>query len=208
MKLIKPSIEVMSSLNGEEILRHCELAIRNCYKSEDKICADSHKKLVQTILDSHHYSTIEHVSITVRVICSRACLAQWTRHRHFSFSVESQRYVNYSRDKFGSEITFIKPQDYYKYTTEQKFLFDQALESCEEQYLKLIKAGFKAQEARNVLNNAVKTEMVVTANLRAWRDFLQKRTDKSAQDEIRYLSNEILTEFQSKIPVVFDNLTN
>jgi thymidylate synthase (FAD) len=208
MKLINPTIEVISPLNGEEILRHCELAIRNCYKSEDKIGADSHKKLVQTILDSHHYSTIEHFSITVRVICSRACLAQWTRHRHFSFSVESQRYCNYSRSKFDSGITFIKPQDYYKYTTEQRFLFDQAMESCETQYLGLIAAGLKAQEARNTLNNAVKTEMVVTANLRAWRDFLQKRTDKSAQDEIRYLSNEILTQFQTNIPVIFDNLTN
>jgi len=208
MKLINPSIQVISPLNGEEILRHCELAIRNCYKSEDKIGTDSHKKLVQTILDSHHYSTIEHFSITVRVICSRACLAQWTRHRHFSFSVESQRYCNYSRSKFDSGITFIKPQDYYNYTTEQKFLFDQAMESCEAQYLGLIAAGLAAQNARNVLNNAVKTEMVVTANLRAWRDFLQKRTDKSAQDEIRYLSNEILTQFQTNIPVIFDNLTN
>lgn len=206
MKLINPSIELMSSLNGEDILRHCELAIRNCYKSEDKIGPDSHKKLVQTILDSHHYSTIEHVSLTVRVICSRACLAQWTRHRHFSFSVESQRYVNYSREKFGSGITFIKPQDYYKYTTEQRFIFDQALESCEEQYLKLTTAGLKAQEARNVLNNAVKTEMVVTANLRAWRDFLQKRVDKSAQDEIRYLSKLILSEFRCNIPVIFDDI--
>jgi thymidylate synthase (FAD) len=82
------------------------------------------------------------------------------------------------------------------------------MESCETQYLGLIAAGLKAQEARNTLNNAVKTEMVVTANLRAWRDFLQKRTDKSAQDEIRYLSNEILTQFQTNIPVIFDNLTN
>lgn len=206
MKYVNTDAEILSPLNGEEILRHCEIAIRNCYKSEDKIGEGSHLKLVKTILDSHHYSTIEHVSISVRVICSRACLAQWTRHRHMSYSVESQRYCNYSRDKFDNSITFIRPIKYYDFSTEQKFLFDQSMEECEQQYLKLIAAGLKAQEARNVLNNAAKTEMVVTANLRAWRDFLIKRTDISAQDEIRAISQKILREFKSAIPVIFDDV--
>ena len=206
MKLIDPSIEIITPLNGEEILKHVEKAIRNCYKSEDKTCDGSANKLVKTILDSHHYSTIEHYSVTFRVICSRACMAQWTRHRHMSYSIESQRYVNYSRDKFGGEITFIKPRAYYNYTTQQKFLFDEALEDCEEHYLELIEAGLKPQEARQVLNNAVKTEMVVTANLRSLREFLKLRTEKSAQDEIRYLATELLKELKTNIPVIFDEL--
>jgi len=206
MKLIDPSIEIMSPINGEEILKHIELAIRNCYKSEDKICEGSDKKLIKTILDSHHYSTIEHQSITIRVICSRACLAQWTRHRLMSYSVESQRYVNYSRDKFGGEIVFIKPRNYYTMNTVQKALWDMAMEDCESRYLQLISEGLKPQDARQVLNNAVKTEMVVTGNLRVWRDFLAKRTEKAAQDEIRYLATEILKEFKSKIPVIFDDI--
>jgi thymidylate synthase (FAD) len=206
MKFVNPSATIISSLNGEEILRHCELAIRNCYKSEDKINNDSHYRLVKTILDSHHYSTIEHFSISVRVVCSRACLAQWTRHRHMSYSVESQRYCNYSKDKFDGNISFIKPIKYYNFNTKQKFLFDQAMESCEVQYLGLIAAGLKAQDARSCLNNSVKTEMIVTANLRAWRDFLIKRTDKSAQDEIQAISQEILKQFKSLIPIIFEDI--
>lgn len=206
MLLIDPSVEIISPINGEAILKHIELAIRNCYKSEDKICEGSDKKLIKTILDSHHYSTIEHTSITVRVVCSRACLAQWTRHRLMSYSVESQRYVNYSRNKFGGKITFIKPRQYYNWDTVPKALFDLAMEDCEKKYLELISNGIKAQDARNVLNNAVKTEMVVTGNLRVWRDFLIKRTDKSAQDEIRYLATELLNKFKSEIPVIFDDI--
>ena len=206
MKLVDPSVELMSKIDGEQIVKHVELAIRNCYKSEDKITNDSYKILIQKILDSHHYSTIEHVSITVRVVCSRACLAQWTRHRLMSYSVESQRYCNYSRGKFNSELVFIRPREYYNWDTKKVFLFDQALETAEKYYMDLVSAGMVAQDARNVLPNASKTEMVVTGNLRVWRDFLIKRTDKSAQDEIRYLANEILREFKKEIPIIFDDI--
>src|SRR6478736_2999262 len=118
MKLINPSIEIITPLDGDKILKHVEVAIRNCYKSEDKIADGSANKLVKTILDSHHYSTIEHYSVTFKVTCSRACMAQWTRHRHMSFSIESQRYCNYSKDKFGGEITFIRPPNFNNLTTE------------------------------------------------------------------------------------------
>lgn len=206
MKLIDPNVEVLTEINGTETLKHVEKAIRNCYKSEDKTTDESHLKLVKTILDSHHYSTIEHFSITVKVTCSRACMAQWTRHRHMSYSIESQRYVNYSRDKFGGEITFIKPPNFYNLTTEQAFLLRQSFQNCENEYLALMKSGMKAQDARQVLNNAVKTEMVVTANLRAWRDFFKLRTEKSAQDEIRTLATQLLEEFRKQIPVIFDEI--
>jgi len=206
MRLVDPSIEIMTKLDGEQVVKHIELAIRNCYKSEDKITDDSHKILIQKILDSHHYSTIEHVSVTVRVVCSRACLAQWTRHRLMSYSVESQRYCNYSRGKFNSELVFIIPREYYNWDTKKVFLFNQALETSEKFYMDLVATGMVAQDARNVLPNASKTEMVVTGNLRVWRDFLIKRTDKSAQDEIRYLANEVLREFKKEIPIIFDDI--
>jgi thymidylate synthase (FAD) len=206
MKLINPSVTIETDLNGEFILRHVEKAIRNCYKSEDKIGEDSHKKLIKTILDSHHYSTIEHYTITVRVICSRACMAQWTRHRLMSFSIESQRYINYSRGKFGGEITFIRPIEYYDWTVQQQFKFDIAMQDSEKSYMDLLSAGLKAQDARNALNNATKTEMVVSGNLRVWRDLLIKRVDKSAQSEIRYLAKELLSEFKKEIPIIFDDI--
>lgn len=206
MKLIDPSVEILTEINGTEILKHVEKAIRNCYKSEDKTTDESHLKLVKTILDSHHYSTIEHFSITVKVTCSRACMAQWTRHRHMSYSIESQRYVNYSRDKFGGEITFIRPVNFYTLTTEQQFLLLDEFSRCEKAYLKLISTGLAAQDCRQVLNNAVKTEMIVTANLRSLRDFLKLRTEKSAQGEIRTLSNQLLIQLRKEIPIIFDEL--
>ena len=206
MKLIDPSVEIITPLNGKEILQHVELAIRNCYKSEDKTTDDSYLRLVKTILDSHHYSTIEHFNITFRVICSRACMAQWTRHRHMSFSIESQRYICYAKDKFGGEITFIKSPEFDKYPDATKRLLVNYFWDCEEQYLKLIEDGLKAQEARQVLNNAVKTEMVVTANLRTLREFLKLRTSKSAQSEIRHLATQLLEQLKAEIPVIFDNL--
>ena len=206
MKLINPSFEIISKLDGEEILRHCEIAVRNCYKSEDKIGDDSHTRVIKTVVDSHHYSTLEHSVISIRVICSRACMSQWTRHRHLSYSIESQRYCNYTKGKFNNEISFIKPANYYNLTTEQKFLLDESFKQCEANYLKLVYAGFKAQDARQVLNNAVKTEMVITGNLRAWREFLKLRTEPHAQDEIRFLSIGLLNEFKKNIPIVFDSI--
>lgn len=96
MKLIDPSIEILSPINGEEILKHLEIATRTCYNSLDKVCEGSDKKLLKTILDSHHYSCVEHISLTVKVKCSRSTMAQWTRHRLMSYSVQSQRYVRYA----------------------------------------------------------------------------------------------------------------
>jgi thymidylate synthase (FAD) len=206
MKLINPSVEIITPLDGENILKHIEVAIRNCYKSESATTNDSHLNLVKKILDSHHYSTIEHFSITFRVVCSRACMAQWTRHRHMSYSIESQRYCNYSKDKFDGEITFIKPPSFDNYNTEQQFLLKQEFEACEKSYMRLTASGLKAQDARQVLNNAVKTEMIVTANLRTLRDFLKLRTSLGAQEEIKALATELLTKVRQEIPVVFEEL--
>jgi thymidylate synthase (FAD) len=207
MKLIDPSIEAISTINGKEILQHLEIAIRNAYKSEDKITDTSYENLINLIMTSKHLSTLEHASLTFRVICSRACMSQWIRHRiGWSYTVESQRFVNYNKEKFGKQITFIKPQNYDNWTTEQMFIFSEHLKISEQTYFKLLKAKLKPEDARNVLNNAVKSEMVVTGNIRALLDFLKTRTDKHAQSEIRYLANELLRILKIEIPIVFDNL--
>ena len=133
-------------------------------------------------------------------------MAQWTRHRLFSFSIESQRYVNYSKDKHGGQIKFIKPVDYVDFTIEKKFVFDQTCEMVETAYLNRLAAGFKAEEARGALSNDVVTTMIVTGNLRVWKDFLEKRTANAAQKEIRHIAKMVLSEFKSKIPVIFDKI--
>lgn len=207
MKLIDPSIEMITKLDGDAILRHLEVAIRNCYKSEDKICEGSHINLINLIMNSKHHSVLEHFSVSFRVTCSRACMAQWTRHRiGWAYSIESQRFVSYNKEKFGKEITFIKPVNFESFNDEQKALLEEGFKASEDMYFKLIKAKMKPEDARNVLNNAVKTEMVVTANLRALLDFLNTRTDKHAQIEIRHLALQLLSLLKSNIPVVFDKV--
>lgn len=205
MKLIDASIEILDTISPE-MLKLTEKAIRNCYLSEDKITEDSYLSIHKKIVDSHHFSTLEHCKITVKITCSRACMAQWTRHRLFSFSIQSQRYVNYSKDKFGGEIKFIKPVDHVNFTKEQEDIFIESCEAVETLYFKRLNAGFKAEDARGVLSNDVATTMVITGNLRVWREFLEKRMSKSAQKEIRHLSNLLLTQFKANIPVIFEGI--
>lgn len=207
MKLIDPSIEAISPINGKEILQHLEIAIRNAYKSEDKITDTSYENLINLIMTSKHLSTLEHVSLTFRVICSRACMSQWIRHRiGWSYTVESQRFVNYNKEKFGKQITFIKPIGYDSWTDEQRAIMNAQFESSQQAYFDLLATKIKPEDARNVLNNAVKSEMVVTGNIRALLDFLKTRTDRHAQSEIRHLANELLRILKIEIPIVFDKL--
>jgi thymidylate synthase (FAD) len=207
MKLINPNIEMITDINGKMILKHLEIAIRNAYKSEDKITDTSHLNLIKLIMTNKHLSTLEHSSVTFRVTCSRACMAQWTRHRvGWSYTIESQRFVNYSKEKFNKQIAYIKPINYTDWTTEQMFIFSEHLKISEQAYFKLLKSGLKPEDARNVLNNAVKTEMVVTTNLRSLLDFLKTRTDKHAQSEIRYLAKQLLSELRKEIPIIFDEI--
>jgi thymidylate synthase (FAD) len=206
MILVEPNVQIISTLDGDMILKHLELCGKVCYKSEDTIKQDSCNTFVSKILESEHESVIEHFSITVKFICSRACSHQLVRHRLASYSQESQRYVNYSRGKFGSQVTFIKPIDFDTMNVAQQFKFKMALEASEKSYLDLISAGFKAQQARDVLPNATKTEVITTMNLRSWRHFLKLRTDSHAQLEIRTLANKLLQMFKEQVPVIFEDI--
>lgn len=206
MILVDPSVEIITPISGEEIIKHIEQCGKVCYKSEDTIKDGSCNTFVKKILESEHESVVEHFSVTVRFTCSRACSHQLVRHRIASYSQESQRYVNYSRGKFGNQITFIKPLDFDSMTIEQQFKYKIALEDSERSYMSLISLGLKPQQARGVLPNDTKTEVIVTMNLRSWRHFFKLRTDKHAQLEIRTLASNLLNEFKANIPVVFEDL--
>ena len=109
MKVIPPSHEILFMPDPDTVLKNIELAGRTCYKSEDKISDDSAQKFVGMILKSGHHSVIEHANISVRFVCDRGVTHELVRHRLAAYSQESTRYANYSKDKFGSEITVIKP---------------------------------------------------------------------------------------------------
>lgn len=207
MNIIKPSVEIMTSINGDEIIKHIERCGRTCYKSEDKITDESAIKFVKGILKSGHLSVIEHFNITVKFICDRGVTHEIVRHRLASYSQESTRYCNYSSDKFNGELTFIEPCFFEKSPYDRNMeLWVQAMQSAEQYYLEMISEGARPEQARSVLPNSLKTEIVMTANLREWIHFLTLRTSRSAHPQIREISIQLLRKFQNKIPVIFDDI--
>ena len=204
MRVIEPSFEIMP-VNGEEILKNIERAGRTCYKSEDKITADSARKFVAGIVKSGHESVIEHEKITVRIICDRGVTHEIVRHRIASYSQESTRYCNYSADKFCNELTFIRPF-YWNDAPEKMEVWTCHMKMTEEAYMQLIKLGASPQEARAILPNSLKTEIVVTMNLREWRHFFKVRCSPAAHPQMREVAIPILKKFKEIIPVVFDDI--
>ena len=205
MKIISPFHEILFIQDGDSILRHIELAGRTCYKSEDKITQDSSKGFVKGIIKSGHHSVIEHISITVRFVCDRGISHELVRHRLAAFSQESTRYANYSQNRFGSEITVIRPL-FWPEESDAYRQWLKAMKNAENSYLNLLKAGAKAEEARSVLPNSLKTEVVMTCNLREWRHVLNLRCSKAAHPQIQEIMLPLLDELHEKIPVVFDGL--
>jgi thymidylate synthase (FAD) len=207
MKIIKPSFILECSVDGDEILRNIERAGRTCYKSEDRIDAESAKKFVVTLIRRGHETVLEHEKITIRIICDRGVSHEIVRHRIASYSQESTRYCNYSKDKFGGEINVIQP--FFWSSSEKEELYNvwhDAMEAAEASYNKLISLGASPQEARSVLPNSLKTELVMTMNLREWRHFFRLRTAPEAHPQMLEIAKPMLTYFQSIIPVIFDDI--
>jgi thymidylate synthase (FAD) len=206
VRVIPPSFHPERLPSGEEVLALIERAGRTCYKSEDKIASGTAETFVGRILASGHESVIEHSSATVRIICDRGVTHELVRHRLASFSQESTRYANYARDRFGREITVIRPffwqDDPAKYA-----IWEKAMVACEAAYLALMDAGAKAQEARSVLPNSLKTEIVMTANLREWRHVFSLRCDPASHPQMREVMLPLLAAFAARIPVLFDDLS-
>lgn len=205
MKIISPGHEILFIQDGISILKQIEVAGRTCYKSENKITADSAAEFVKSIIKSGHHSVIEHVSISVRFICDRGITHEIVRHRLAAYSQESTRYANYSKDKFGKEITVIKPH-FWSEDSEEYLEWKNAMRTAEQSYLILLCSGARPEQARSVLPNSLKTEIVMTCNLREWRHVLNLRCSKASHPQIREIMLPLLTELHDKIPVLFDDL--
>lgn len=209
MKVIKPDFIIESDINGAEILKLIERVGRTCYKSEERITEDSAQKFVQSIITRGHEAVIEHYNITVRVICDRGVTHEIVRHRLASYAQESTRYCNYSKDKFGNEITYIEPcfWDMSGEEGRKKYeIWKDVMEYTEKKYLELIEAGATPQEARSILPNSLKTELVMTMNLREWRHFFKLRTAPASHPQMREIAIAILKKFQELVPVIFDDI--
>ena len=318
MKIIQPSVQILSNINGSDILKHLEMCGRVCYKSEDKITDDSCKKFIKGIIDRGHEAVLEHGSyivmmkesvynsfiavlnnlaengynvylrtssidgrniisgnvrawrdfirycfsylgylpgwiisifcsndvdkkilfedllnrysggnivsnniriidkedltdeekiihydVTVKIVCDRGVTHEIVRHRPVSYCQESTRYCNYTKDKFGNEITVIEPC-FFERDSREYFIWERNMECCEKAYFDLLDCGCTPQQARDVLPNSLKTEIVMTANIGEWRHFLKLRCSKAAHPQMIEVACKVLTEFHLNIPVLFD----
>jgi len=229
MKLVKPSTEIITPINGKEVLQTLELVARNCYKSENKITESSAEDMVAMLIRNGHEAMIEFFDITVRFVCDRGVSHEIVRHRLASYAQESTRYCNYSLSKFDNNVTYVIPSWFNleegvwdanriaelagkrSAENEQELLgpitWVISMYDAEKAYNKLIEHGWKAQQARSVLPNSLKTEIIVKMNLREWRHFFKMRTSTAAHPQMRELTIPLLKEFQQLIPIVFDDLT-
>ena len=208
MQAIKAYTQIYNDFDGQKILEKIEKVARTCYKSEGKIQEGSAAKMVASLIKSGHEAMLEHVSVTVKFVVDRGISHELVRHRLASFAQESTRYCNYSKDDFGSEITFIIPE-YLDYKSAGWNTWKETMKACEDSYFKLLDIGLTPQEARAVLPNSLKTEVVMTANLREWRHFFKLRalgTTGKPHPQMLEVTVPLLEDFKQMIPVVFDDL--
>ena len=141
--------------------------------------------------------------VTAKFICDRGVSHEIVRHRGsygMSFAQESTRYCNYSKNKFGQELTFIEPAWEFPSSNivNTRERFEAMLEEAEANYMELITLGFKPQEARAVLPNALKTEIVVTGFIDDWKHFFELRCDNAAHPDIRKLALNLQKQFTER----------
>lgn len=231
MLVIKPSYTIVNEPDWDEVIISLEKAIRTCYKSEKKIDAGTADRLIRSIIERGHESTLEHANMTVRFVCDRGVSHEMVRHRLCSFSQESTRYVNYSPEGKNNEgdMQFILPGwidnkwvgVWTEETITQAFThpeigpipedFPEAVwlfgcAGAQRHYNQLINLGWKPEQARSVLPNSLKTEIVVTTNMRDWRHIFHLRCDRTAHPQMRELMVPLWCELRRKCPTLFDSV--
>ena len=197
MEVIKSSVELVNPMSYKEALNITELATRVCYKSEDKMKEGSAEKLIKGIIKSKHFGCLEHVNLTVKFICDRACSHQLVRHRLMSFNQKSQRYCK------EDNLEVIKPEG-----LENTSLWLESCRQAENAYAEMIRRGEKPEVARGVLPNSTATEIYATANIREWRHFFELRCHRTAQRDIRSLALSLLCQMFKQYPVFFEDMVD
>lgn len=201
MQIIKPSVEFitdLSTLDPKVIVD----AGRTCYKANKPDYTPKEvDKFIRKLIRAEHESPLEHLSFTVKFITDRGISHELVRHRLAAFTQESTRYVNYAKDKFGNEISVILP-DYSNQMISTRALetIKKSFEQAEKNYMVLIEEGVPPQFARSVLPTNLKTELVMTCNIREWRHILKLRCSYAAHPDIKYLCDRIYEELKKYHP--------
>ncbi|NLL53826.1 MAG: FAD-dependent thymidylate synthase [Clostridiales bacterium] len=210
----------LAGAGKHEIYRIIEVAGRTCYKSEARITRESAAKFVGSLVKSGHEAMLEHASMTVRFTVDRGITHELVRHRISSFAQESTRYCNYAKDKFGSQVTHVDltggmaidpavsklPPDAIALIYQE---WEAACEDAQRHYLRMIELGASPQIARSVLNQSTKSELIMTANMREWRHFLNLRAVGSTgkpHPQMLEVTVPLLKELAAAMPELFGDL--
>lgn len=206
MIIIDPYVEINESQFDIHLPDRLELAARTAYKSEDKFIAGQYPVLEQCMKarPNPHESVLEHEKITVKFVVDRGISHEIVRHRIAAYTQESTRYCNYSKDKFGKEITVIRP---YGFAGKEVLEWLDCMLMIEQTYLKLVNDNkIPPQWARSVLPNSLKTEVVTTYNIREWRHFFRLRCHSTAHPQMRQVAIPLLHTLQYYYPMLFEDL--
>ena len=207
MRIVEPSFEIMDMTGGfpEFLMSLIEQSGRVCYKSEDRIAEGTDAKFIKGIIKRGHEAVLEHGVVTCRIVCDRGVSHEIVRHRVASYCQESTRYCNYSNDSFGNEIAVIKPCFWDEGETPYH-IWRLGCEDAESRYFDLLLAGATPQEARSVLPNSLKTEVVMTANIREWRHFFKLRCSPAAHPQMREVAKMGLQLMYEAFSVLFEDI--
>lgn len=195
MRVIEPSFEILAFPSDLSLI---ETAGRTCYLSEPK---GDPEKFVKKIVDSGHLSVIEHLTVTVKFICDRGVSHELVRHRLCSFSQTSTRYVNYGK----KQMEFIKPC-FWSEDSEPYRAWEEHMLDCDYMYDYLLYTGATPEQARSVLPNSLKTEIIMSCNLRELRHILDLRCSAKSHPQIKEICLPLLKECYSRCPVVFEDI--
>ena len=190
MRIEQQYYNILWHKQPKDILLAIEQAGRTCYKSEDKITETSATPFIERLIASGHESVLEHQSFSVRFITDRGVTHELVRHR--------------------LELTFILPTFLYGYGSDNPSWehWQKAMEDSEDRYFELLEDGLTPQDARSVLPNSLKTEIVVTANIREWRTILKQRTSKKAHPQMRDLMTPLLFELDTCLTPLFHDIVD
>lgn len=212
INIVKPKV-ILEDVNWGEKEKKIEKAGRLCYKSEDKINKTSRYKFINHILERGHEAVIEHSTFSAIFVIDRGVSHELVRHRLASYAQESTRYCNYSKDKFNKKINIIDIMEIlemeYGDGEEVQNIWNTwkyTMEGSAKHYFKMLEMGATPEIARDVLPNSLKTEIIVTANIREWRHILKLRTARDAHPQIRQVMIPLLIKLTEESPLLFGDM--
>ena len=199
MNIIKPYMRLIDCDKGA--LNKIEKQGRVSHRSEDAQTTESWERFIKAVVLGHgDWSIVEHASATVEAVVDRGITHEIVRHRLFSFTQESTRFVNYEKKMPPS---FIMPVGL---NVQQTAYWEDAISCCESSYRNLITSGVSPQIARSVFPNALASKIIITGNLRNWRHFFIMRTTKEAHPQMREVTIPLLAEFKKEFPLLYDDI--